>query len=350
MIYYSHINEDSRVERQLIKDTVFTDLVAVAGSGERVLALMDNPSIKRIVAVDINKEALHLLQLKICMLTNLSVPEYLKFIGHRDTGNDHRKNWFAKVKLQLTDECRNYWEQRIHIIEKGILNSGHFEIFLEKTRPLLNLFLGKDFLKRCSQETKSATLTAKWKIVSWVFSWRWVYKLMGNKDMAFTSNDASVKQIPAALTRLINEGKASSSFITHLIFKGHLREMKESDLPPSLQELILTTIRERLIKNQLTVKYHEADLLEYVYRTENLKGDNIIYSVSDILSFEDHSYLKKLIKSCLKNPGCQIIIRSFLRNRLDQKQLQRLSATYKEVNILDANETTGMYQVVGIKS
>ena len=43
-------------------------VIAVAGSGERVLALMDNPSVDLLVAVDISREALFLLQLKIAAL------------------------------------------------------------------------------------------------------------------------------------------------------------------------------------------------------------------------------------------------------------------------------------------
>jgi S-adenosylmethionine:diacylglycerol 3-amino-3-carboxypropyl transferase len=349
MIYYSHVNEDSRVERGLMQPEC-SHLVAVAGSGERVLALMDNEAVKNIVAVDLNKDALHLLQLKVCMLSNSKADEYLEFIGHRITEKDFRKNRFEKIKAQLTAGCREYWEQRIPIIENGILNAGHFEIFLEKVRPFLNLFLGKDFMKRSSQVGKLSWIAVKWKIVSWFFSQRWVYRLMGNKDMAFISTDASVGQIPATLTRLMGEGRARASFITHLVFNGHLREMEESDLPPSLKEKSLNTIRQRLIKGQLLVKYYESDLLEYVCNAKTKPDERIFYSVSDILSFEDHVYLENLIRSCLKNRGNQIIIRSFLRNRLTPTQLQQLSATYGGLENLDEKESTGMYQVVALKS
>lgn len=350
MIYYSHVNEDSRVERALMQENNFSHIVAVAGSGERVLALMDHESLSDIVAVDLNNDAIHLLQLKICMLINSEADEYLKFIGHLETEKDHRVNRFEKIKGQLSVACREYWEQRIHLIEKGILNAGHFEIFLKKVRPLLNVFLGKDFMKRSSQEKKSKWIAFKWKIVSWFFSRRWVYLLMGNKDMAFISKDASVKQIPSVLTKQINEGSASASFITHLIFNGHLRDMKQSDLPLSLQEKHLNTIRERLKTGQLVIKYHESDLLEHVRRTENVSGERTFYSVSDILSFEDHEYLDKLINSCLKSPGDQVIFRSFLRNRLSPLELQQLTASYHEVKILDAKDSTGMYQVIAIES
>jgi len=350
MIYYSHINEDNRIERELMMGYDFNTIVAVAGSGERVLALMDNPSIGNIVAVDLNIEALYLLQLKICMLSNLEASEYLSFIGHHTTGKNSRKNWFENMKAQLTVECRTYWEHRIHIIENGILDSGHFEKFLKKVRPLLGLFLGKDFFKRSGREKMSTLLSVKWNIVTWLFSRRWVYRLMGNKDIAFISTDAAVAQIPVALNRLIIEDKASSSFIAHLIFNGHLREMKESDLPPSLKEQNLNTIKERLVDGQLKINYVQADLLDYVQNLEGVPDEKTFYSISDILSFEDQKYLKKLITRCLQNKGNLIVIRSFLRNRLSPGQLHELSEKYGGIAIMDAKESSGMYQIISIRS
>ena len=78
MIYYSHVNEDNRVELQLLEKNACPAVVALAGSGERVIALMGNDSCKEIHAVDKNPEALFLLQLKIAMLKNFLFTMFAK--------------------------------------------------------------------------------------------------------------------------------------------------------------------------------------------------------------------------------------------------------------------------------
>jgi len=328
----------------------YTHLVAVAGSGERVIGLMDNQALKTITAVDINIESLYLLQLKLESLTYMETNQYLKFIGHYDSGKEVRRRGFDIIKGRLSPECREYWEDRIHLIEKGILNAGHFENFLQRVRPLLYVILGKNFILRCKQLKKYRWIGPRWKIVSWFFTRQWVYRICGNQDSAFISDGAAVSNIPTALTKLINSGKASASFIFHLIFNGHLRHMKECDLPPSLQEKILFNIRERLINNKLMVNYHQADILEYVGNSKNNPAERTFYSLSDILSFEDHNYLQKLIESCLQTSGSQIIFRSFLKNRLTYEQVQHLIEAHRNVKMLDAQESSGMYQVIAISS
>ena len=68
MIYYSHINEDNWVEKQLMDQGHFERLVTVCGSGERVISLLSHPHLSKVDVVDINIKALFLLELKIQLL------------------------------------------------------------------------------------------------------------------------------------------------------------------------------------------------------------------------------------------------------------------------------------------
>jgi S-adenosylmethionine:diacylglycerol 3-amino-3-carboxypropyl transferase len=352
MLYYSHVNEDSQVERELLNKNQNPVAVAVAGSGERVLALMDNDSLKTMLAVDVNEEALHLLQLKIVMLENLSTEDYLRFIGHNDKAEaGFREKCFNEVRSQLTPSCMSYWDGKSNWIKKGILNTGHFEAFLGTIRPVLILFLGKKFLRILSSPDFHLTILQqlKWSMLTWIFAQQWVYKILGNKDIAFTGKGASLQRIPSALDSLIKSGQAPSSFITHLIFNGHLRDMDDQHLPPSLQKAFLERIRERLIKKELCIRYHHEDLLRFVKNHNDLRKTSTFYSVSDILSFESHSYLSELLNNSLSSAGNVIIVRGFLRNRLSQPHLNDLSMTYKSIQNFDESESSGMYQVIAIK-
>lgn len=352
MIYYSHVNEDNRVERQLLQQENCPTVIAIAGSGERVLALMDIDCTKKIIIIDSNIEALFLLQLKIAAITQLTTKEYLKFIGHHYNQKDIRINNFEKIKNELTSDCRLYWEKNRSIIGNGILNAGHFEHFLNKVRPILNLFLGRKFSLLFKNENYQLKYLPnfRWKLITYFFSQKWMYKLFGNRDLAFIGTDARNKSIPEAITKIIEEGKANSSFIMHLIFKGSLQEMKEEQLPPSLQKKVINAIRKRIVNKGINIEYWHSDLLELVKNNPKELETPIFYSVSDILSFESFQYLDELIDCCTKEKSNIIIFRSFLRNQLTKKELTILSKQNMIIKQLDEKESTKMYQVFSMKN
>ena len=168
MIYYSHVNEDNRVERELLASTTCTAIVAVVGSGERMIALMDNTHCKDFYAVDVNEEALFLLQLKLIVLENFTIDEYWQFCGHHSTKKETRKQWFDQIKDKLIPSCKMYWEKNISSLEKGILNTGHFERFLQRVRPSVVFLFGKNFktvLRGSYYQSKKFTII-RWKIIT----------------------------------------------------------------------------------------------------------------------------------------------------------------------------------------
>lgn len=350
MLYYSHTNEDNRIEQQLLQSSACTTAIAIAGSGERVLALMGNTSCKKIMAVDINEEAIFLLQLKMATITYLTNEEYFQFTGHYSTLPSTRLKFFEKIKPQLPITCAVYWEQNRRVVEKGILYAGHFENFLARVRPVLNLSLGGNFQGVFDQNSFNARLfpETRWKLLSWMFSQKWIYKLWGNKDKAFIGSGASAERIPAALNSVIKKGNAPSCFMAHLIFKGHLRFMATKDLPPAMQNEFLNTIRRRVLNREIIIEYYREDLLHFMRENREQITKPVFLSASDILSFEDRKYLEELIKIALQNPGDMIVWRGFLRNILTSQELRTIAENHGNIERHDEQESTEMYQVFSI--
>ncbi|WP_373497143.1 DUF3419 family protein [Aquiflexum sp.] len=346
MIYYSHINEDSEPERNWLSKFSKSSLVVVVGSGERVIALMDNPSVVELNLVDINLEAIFLFQLKIQALQILEVEDYLKFIGHFESEKQFRKSCYRKIENKLPDDCSNYWNQRLSSIEKGILYVGHFESFLDRIRPLLLFFLGNGFLKIFEGKSieKYSFSALKWEVLSYFFSKKWVYRLLGNKDSAFIGRESVVGYIPETIAKNIYQGKADSNFMMHLIFKGHLRDMDMRHLPESLQENILQEVKNRILNKNLKIKYIHGDLLEFANQN---KGDSF-FSCSDILSFENSDYLFRLLDAISKGEENLIVFRSFIANRLTGTDTNTIQDKYGDVYVADDLESTGMYQVCAV--
>ncbi|MBK9571078.1 MAG: DUF3419 family protein [Chitinophagaceae bacterium] len=266
MLYYSHTNEDNRLEKELLQSSACDTAIVIVGSGERVLALMNNKACKKVLAVDINKEAIFLLQLKLEAITHLTNEEYFQFTGHYTAQANSRLDYFEKIRSHLPAELCYYWEQKYNYTKKGIFYAGHFEAFLDKVRPVINLFFGKKFQRIFDYDYFNARIFpgTRWKLICWIFSQKWVYKFWGNKDLAFIGPGSHSERIPAALNEIIKKGKASSCFMAHLIFKGHLRKMLEKDLPPPLQGNVLNAIRSRIINREISVEYYEDDLLNCI--------------------------------------------------------------------------------------
>jgi len=350
MLYYSHVNEDNRIERDLLASSGCTATVAVAGSAERIIALLNEEYCKDFYVIDVNEEALFLLQLKLAALEKFDVDDYYQFIGHYDADKEKRNAWFDTIKNKLSEHCRMYWEKNISSVQNGIMSTGHFEKFLTRVRSSVNLFLGKKFQNIFSgMPVQSKEFPGlRWKLLKKLYSFRWVYSLWGNRDMAFTSKDALTHHIPGALNEVIHKNESASCFMMHLIFKGHLRDMNEDDLPPSLQMHVLQSIRQRLINGSLNIHYHHTDLLSFIKKEKAKLPQPVFYSVSDVLSFENHEYMHQVLDNAAGN-GNRIVWRAFLRNRIVNPGQVTQITNKESFTDLTEKESTRMYQVFSVK-
>lgn len=345
MIDYSHVNEDNRIERDLLINSKCKTVVAVCGSGERVVALMDPDNCKKILVVDSNSHAIFLLQLKIIALTHLSVQEYLQFIGHCDLEGD-RLLQYQFIRKHLPPETRDFWDRHSNEIRQGVLFAGNFEKFLSRIRPCVALYLGNNFFKIFSEEPVNCFPKIRWRILLQLFSLRIIYRLAGNHDIAFTGKGAKLLNISQSLQQLIEKNRISSSYIGHLIFKGDLKQMSSDEMPPSLQSEVLQNIKSRLVRGEIKIEYYAMDLLLYIKKYSLQFSDSVFYSASDILSYTDFHYIREIIQE-LKHPGDVFVGRGFVRNRLSPQALEAL-ANYGKVESYDHLESSFMYQVFSI--
>lgn len=157
MIYYSHVNEDNHVERNALFARHAKSLYAIAGSGERVIALMDCPALGMVHLIDNNWDALYLCELKITALAHLNIEDYRSFVGF-EPPSEQRWTQFEALKPRLSEGCQHFWALRKNDIEIGICNCGHFEQFLQRANPTLLFFLEKVFISafRCPKPTGKA--------------------------------------------------------------------------------------------------------------------------------------------------------------------------------------------------
>ncbi len=352
MVFYSHVNEDNSAENSVMQALPISDLYVIAGSGERVISLLNHPDLKKVFILDNNQEALYLTELKITALKYLPTHDYLHFVGfHRVC--DHRWIWFQQFKNLLTEPCRAFWIDNRKYIESGVCNCGHFEQFLRKARPFFKYFLGTNFYKCFTQDPQSIRCFPhlRWLIVKFFFSFKLTYLLFGMKDEAFVSNESTLSIIPRALQKSIDDNKVAQSCLFHLVFNGHLEQMPELELPVSFQKNTLNRIREALHKQQFEVSFQLGDVLDLINKIDKKTLSNRFFSLSDILSFAGVNYLKKLLSSIERLQfGMNIaIFRTFVRNRIDRKQITGLSSSFDTISDISGLEKTNFYQVFKIQ-
>lgn len=353
MIYYSHVNEDNRVEWQVMNESAIQQLFVIAGSGERVIALLDHPSLEIVHIIDINPFALYLTELKLTALKNLAVEEYLAFIGFMDEKENNRWQHFMRIRAQLSQPCQDYWTSQRVLIQHGICRCGHFEKFLDRIRPLIKAMLGEKLYSELAngREGNNPVFRLRWALLKFIFSVKISYRLFGMRDPAFVSKGAYVKLIPAALQKTLDDKLAINSCLFQLVFKGHLRDMSEIELPPSFQRTNLGKIKKRLDQDDLKIQYHRSDILDCFQHFGFQEQKARFYSLSDILSSVDYSYLLELITLIQNLPGgiSKVVFRSFIKNRLEESEIGDLRYTLGNVLDLSNCERTKLYQVVKVE-
>ena len=343
MLYYTHVNEDCRPERRSLRQAGSSRLVCIAGSGERVIGLLDSSELREVVIIDSNPEALWLTNLKLTALQQLSPADYLAFIGG---GTTVVAEQYAHLRAQLLPPCRQYWDERPDVLQGGIINAGAFEQFLARIRPLLRMWLGSRFLDSLQPGSPLPFPRYRWQLLSALFAQRWVYRLFRNSDPAFVGPGAQLGLIPAALNASIAAGDAYASFMTHLIFRGRLDRMLPADLPPSMDVAVLERVQQRLRSAELHISYIAGDWADSCRQLDD--SATTFYSASDLLSFVDFDYLTHFIADVgRRQSAAVVVVRAFLRNRPEDAQLQALQHSQPMLTVTDLSqeESSGMYQV-----
>lgn len=353
MIYYSHVNEDSTPERSAFSQKPYKKLVCIAGSGERVVALLDNPCLSQVEIVDNNLPALHLTELKLMAIKHLDINEYLTFIrfnGQRSQV-DGLKEMFNRIAPYLSDSCYSFWTVNYSKIKNGpLLNTGHFEKFLSKTRLITKLMLAPNpgHLLMTPFNHWNQFDKLRWSLVLKCFGLRWSYRILGLLDKAFVDDEADVGLIPKAIHRLAQTDVLNSSFFMHLIIHGNLAQMQEIHLPRSLRSEVLNQVKLNLWRETLKIEFIHNDILAHCAAEE--KSDNSeysFYSLSDLVSCVSPDYVNRLLVSVFsRNPGkSSVMLRSFLKNR-------HLDFISKNIQITDYShlDSTLMYKVLHLEA
>lgn len=169
-ILYSTCDEDSHSELRALDLGPDDEAVSITGSGCRSLALLAAAP-RRVVSVDANPLQNHLLELKARGIQHLSRAEFLRFIGVSEARRGERADVYTRIRPELSDDARDFWDLNRRVIERGVIFSGAHETFYRRhigplirilrRRRLRQLFAFEDL------QAQSRFYREKWDHAGW---------------------------------------------------------------------------------------------------------------------------------------------------------------------------------------
>ncbi len=171
IIRYANCWEDADILLEGLSPEEGSKILSIGSAGDNSFSLLTaNPEI--VVAVDINKIQLHLIELKKACIKKLAQDEALKFLGFEPSSK--RTALFNYIKKEMSNDARRYWEVNVDLINNGIIYSGKFEkYFLLFSKRILPWIHSKktvtELFRTKSKKEQEIFYCEKWN------TWRWKF-------------------------------------------------------------------------------------------------------------------------------------------------------------------------------
>lgn len=176
-------------------------ILSIASAGDNSLAFLAyDPSF--VLAFDINPTQLFLTELKQKTIKYLSYEESLEFFGFRPADAALREYYFRILRSHLSTEAGAYFENKLYLIQNGIIHQGKFEnyfrIFRQRILPLIH---GKKRINKLfenknadSQEQfyREEWNNLRWRLLFRIFFSRLVMGRLGRDPQFFKESKETV--------------------------------------------------------------------------------------------------------------------------------------------------------------
>lgn len=135
-VVYSNVWEDPELNRQALLVKPGESVLSITSGGCNSLCLLlEDPS--RVVSIDLNPAQLSMLEFKRAAIMELDYEDFLESLGvpfyktplrHEP---EYRIRLYEKIKKLMPDYARDFWDQNLDLIRKGIFWCGKVEAFFD---------------------------------------------------------------------------------------------------------------------------------------------------------------------------------------------------------------------------
>jgi S-adenosylmethionine-diacylglycerol 3-amino-3-carboxypropyl transferase len=289
--------------------------VSIASAGDNVLAILSR-SPGRLVALDVNRDQIACLALRVAAFRELEHGELLELMG--STVSRRRLRLYERCRKHLTPEMRMFWDRRGSEVAQGIGDAGKLEKFLRLYRtcflPLVHprsrverLFRSRD--RQGRQHFYDAEWNnRRWRWMARIFFSRTVIGRLGRDRRFFDYAEGSISehllQRAGYALRVLDPG--ANPYLQWLLLGCH-----RSALPYALRPENFRAIRENLERLDVRVQ----SLEEFIETPEASDLDG--FNLSDIFEYMSeanaHRLLEKLVSAGRK--GARLVYWNLLAPR-----------------------------------
>ena len=306
LIRYSQCWEDTEILLESLdineKDICF----GILSAGDNVFSMLTkNP--QKIVALDISFPQIALAKLKREVFKSFSYEEMLEFIGVKISSE--RIRMYEKIRSNLEEDVKNYWDFNKEAIENGIIHIGKFEkffkIFREKILPFVHnkKRIGKLLEKKSKQERieyyNSHWNNFRWKLMFKLFFSKYIVGKLGRDKEFFRYAEKNISEEMKERSRYaLCELDSYENPYIYYIMTGNYRL---DCLPYFLQEENFENIKKNLHKLEIVQNSVEEYLDGIDFKINK-------FNLSDIFEYMSLENYRRLMKKIYNNADNNAIL------------------------------------------
>ncbi len=277
IIRYANCWEDADILLEGLCADEGSKILSIGSAGDNSFSLLTtNPEL--VVAVDISKVQLYLIEIKKICIKNLAHKETLAFLGFEPSSK--RIDVFNQLKNGLSNDAKSYWEANETVIENGIIYAGKFEkyflFFTKKILPWIHSKKTVDELFHLKSKKEQEIFyrekwnTWKWKLLFKIFFSRYVIGKYGRDPELLKEAEGSVSSyIYNKAGKHLQSVEAQKNFMLHFNLLGNFSNL----LPHYLRKENYDAIKSN-IDNLKLIPGYTSEAFKYCdkYKCMNLSN------------------------------------------------------------------------------
>jgi len=299
-IFYSQCWEDSKILEEALNISKKDKILSISSAGDNSLFLLSkNP--EKVVSIDINPLQNFLLELKAQGIKELKYKDFLELIGVLESSK--RICLYDKIKSNLSNNCKNYWNNNSDLIKKGVIHCGKFERYIKIFRRILlplsqskskiNQLFKLNNLKQQEKFYNNKWDNPLWIITFKVFFSKFLLKILGRNKNFFKYNKTNqiTEYYLTKIKRNLTNIPIKTNYFLYYILKG---EYNKNYFPDYLKQETFNKIKKNISKLEIVT----LDLKNYLKQCK--KNSFSKFNMSDVFEIFSQTDYEELIREIVR--------------------------------------------------
>jgi S-adenosylmethionine-diacylglycerol 3-amino-3-carboxypropyl transferase len=298
-IRYSNCWEDTELVLKALNVKEKGVYLSISSAGDNALGILTkNPNL--VLAVDKSLAQIACIEIRKILFQNLSYNEVLSFMGIKESSE--RIFTYKKLCKLLSTDVRNFWNNNLSLISKGIIHTGKVENYFRLFRKwIMPLIMSKNkWLELLSKKSESERIDFYNKKMD---SWRWnlflnfVFNPITLKNLDLGRNSHNLKSTGNHISRKMRERIKYALTILPTHNNPYLEYIIKGNFKNSLPFFLKKENFEKIRKNLVKLKILKGTLKEVLKKNKEIIFDG--FYLSDIFEYMSYNQYVERIKQVL---------------------------------------------------